>query len=207
MITPKAILALSPHHATPDITADRLQRACTQFNITDRRSVAALLANLDVESDLTPKREDGYYRTEDRLRLVYPSYFDPRHGGHYNAASFLKDEVKLFNLVYANRLGNGDAESGDGWKYRGGGMVQTTGRDNFARTGKLINFDLIAHPELIEQIGVSSLAAAAYWTRLSAANRLAQQGNIRATRYAVNGPRGLEVEVMLRQYERVLPLL
>jgi putative chitinase len=206
-ITPAAILALSPGNASPDVTAAKLQAACDRFGITDRRSVAALLANLDVESDLTPKREGGYYTTTDRLRLVYPSYFDPAHGGLFNAASFVRDEVKLFNLVYSNRLGNGPTESGDGYNFRGAGFVQLTGRSNFNRTGLLIGQPLEPRPELMQEIGVSCLAAAAYWARLSSADQLARAGNIAGTRYAVNGPRGLNLAAMLMQYARVLPLL
>lgn len=206
-ITPQIIRAAVPRHPTAEVTALKMTLALERFNITDARSVAALLANLTVESGIVPKRENLYYTTAARLKAVWPSRFDPARGGTTPTGPYLGNPQGLANLVYAGKLGNGDVASGDGWRFRGGGFIQTTGETNYQQTGLLINQPLRSTPELIEQIGVSCLAACAYWTRMSNADQRAKASDIGGTRYAVNGPRGLGMADMLAVYHRVLPLL
>jgi len=207
IITRQTILAANSRHPTAELTATKLTWALNQFGITDPRSVAALLANLQVESKLIPKREGLYYTTAARLTAVFPSKFNPRRGGKYPTGPYLGNPQGLANLVYAGKLGNGDVASGDGWRYRGGGFIQTTGEVNYQHTGELINQPLRSTPELIEQIGVSCLAACAYWMRMSSADQMARVGSIVGTRRAVNGPAMLDLDGMLAVYHRLLPLL
>jgi len=207
MITRKLILTANSRHPSADVMATKFETARVQYSITDPRSVAALLSNGVVESGLVPKREDGFYRTADRLQAVFPSFFDPKHGGRYNAANYLQNPEALFNLVYAGKRGNGDVASGDGFRFRGGGIIQTTFRNGYAQTGRLIGQDLERRPELIEEIGVSVQAACAYWVTLSSADACARRGDIAGTRRAVNGPAMLHLDDMLAMYRRLLPLL
>lgn len=201
MITPDLIRALHPAHPDPQAAAEALQAAAERFGITDPQSLAAWLANLSVESNLTPCRENLYYTDAARARRIFSAL------RAYPDSAFVRNPEGMANIVYANRLGNGNVRSGDGWRYRGAGMIQTTGKANFERTGDLIGLDLAAHPERLEEYGPAALAAAAYWTRLSPADRLARAGDIRGTRRAVNGPAMLHADLMLERYARVLPLV
>jgi len=63
------------------------------------------------------------------------------------------------NRAYANRIGNGPEASGDGWKYRGRGYCQITGRDNYAKFGKLLGIDLVGNPDLALQADVAAKIA------------------------------------------------
>lgn len=65
------------------------------------------------------------------------------------ATSFAHQPEKIANRVYANRLGNGDEQSGDGWLYRGRGCLQVTGKDNYKALGDFLNIDLITNPDLV----------------------------------------------------------
>lgn len=202
MITPQVILAVNPRHSSPEVTATKLQAACTRFGITDPRSVAALLANCGVESGLEPVRESLYYKDLARAQGIFSALRRAPNPGHY-----MRNPEALANLVYAGKLGNGDEASGDGWRFRGGFYPQLTGRNNYARAAELVGLPLLTDASLPGQIGASSLVAAAYWTQMSSANTFAMRGAITATRRAVNGPAMLGLDEMLATYNRVLPLL
>lgn len=64
--------------------------------------------------------------------------------------NYAKQPQKIANLVYANRMGNGDVKSGDGWKFRGASPIQLTGRENFTECGKYLGIDLVNNPEFAQ---------------------------------------------------------
>jgi putative chitinase len=69
----------------------------------------------------------------------------------------------IANRVYAERLGNGDEDSGDGWRYRGRGFLQITGKYNYKMIGKQIGMDLVNHPEILEDPEQAAQAAMKFW--------------------------------------------
>lgn len=92
----------------------------------------------EVGPKLQPIRENLTYTSAKRIRQVWPSRFPTEA----SAAPYVRNPQSLANLVYANRLGNGNAASGDGWKFRGDGLVQLTGKANFAKFGVQPGMDL-----------------------------------------------------------------
>lgn len=96
----------------------------------------------EVGSALHPRSENLNYSAR-RIRQVWPSRF-----ASVGAATlYANDPQRLANKVYADRLGNGSEASGDGWRYRGRGLCQITGKANYARFSKLLGIDLAADPE------------------------------------------------------------
>lgn len=95
------------------------------------------------------------YSSPERLMAVWPSRFPTRA----SALPYVRQPEKLANFVYANRMGNGPPESGDGWRYRGRGIIHLTGRANYREFGFEANPDAVAEPENAVRI------AAGYWTR------------------------------------------
>jgi predicted chitinase len=77
---------------------------------------------------------------------------------------YLKNPEKLANFIYAGRNGNGDEASKDGWNYRGSGLIQVTGRDNFKAAGDAIKIDIVDDPESVRAPGSCVKIAVAYWT-------------------------------------------
>lgn len=118
--------------------------ACGPLAVTDDRHVAYILATPMIETGGTfiPVVENLNYSPEG-LAKTFGKYFP---GGL--AAQYAHKPEAIANRAYANRMGNGDEASGDGWKYRGRGYCQITGHDNYARFGKLLNADFIGNPGL-----------------------------------------------------------
>ena len=96
----------------------------------DDRWLAYMLATVYHETDrrMQPVEENLNYSAK-RLLEVFPKYFQSAE----EAASYAGKPEKIANHVYANRLGNDDEKSGDGWRYRGRGLVQITGKANYAK--------------------------------------------------------------------------
>lgn len=106
----------------------------------------------EVGSSLRPIRENLTYTSAGRIREVWPSRF----ASDAAATPYVRRPQKLANLVYGGRLGN--TGPNDGWTYRGGGLPQTTGKDNYAAIGKMIGVDLVAQPGQIVQPKVAVAA-------------------------------------------------
>lgn len=125
--------------------------------------------------------ENMRYTSAARICAVWPSRFkgslDPR------AVYCVNNPEKLADAVYGGRMGN--TEKGDGYRYRGRGMLQETGRENYRKYGRLIGIDLEASPELLETPTISLRAALACWQKLDL-NRFADRHYIRAIGNAIN---------------------
>lgn len=79
--------------------------------------------------------------------------------------SFARQPEKIANRVYRNRMGNGDTASGDGWRYRGRGYLQLTGKDNYRRYGEAIGIDLVGEPNRAADPDICWLIGAEYLSR------------------------------------------
>jgi putative chitinase len=79
------------------------------------------------------------------LRSIFGKYFKD----DVSAKAFERKPEKIANKVYASRMGNGDEASGDGWKFRGRGYIQLTGKDNYSQFDKVVEDDILSNPDLI----------------------------------------------------------
>jgi putative chitinase len=93
----------------------------------------------------------------------------------------------IANRVYAGRLGNGDEASGDGWRYRGSGYKQLTGRSNYREIGAIVNLDLEGNPELAREPKTAARVAFAFWDARQC-SRLADVGDVEGVTEKINGP-------------------
>lgn len=153
------------------------------INTPDR--IAAFLAQLGHESlDFKALSENLNY-SADGLLKTFPKYFDSQ-----SASQYARNPQAIANRVYANRLGNGDESSGDGWKYRGRGPIQLTGRANYRAftrdVGAAYGVNFEAAPDLVSQPRWGFKAAAWYWATKNL-NPLADAGNFDRITYLING--------------------
>ena len=106
----------------------------------------------EVGQKLIPVRENLNYTKAETIRAVWPSRFKTLA----SAVPYVKQPKKLANKVYGGRLGNDNVN--DGWNYRGGGLAQTTGEDNFKMVKAYSGVDVVANPSLITRLDVSVIA-------------------------------------------------
>jgi putative chitinase len=195
VITVASLVAAGIAPTQARIFAEPLHAACVLYGIDTAARVGAFVAQCMVEShDFTRLEENMRYRRPDVLDRNFSAV-----RGHEHAARLIALGPKaIANVVYANRLGNGDEASGDGWRYIGRGLIQLTGRTNYTQAAQAMRKPYVERPELVGQPIDACLTAAWYW-HTNKLNRLADAHLIDDITRAVNGPRMLEAD-RRRQY-------
>jgi putative chitinase len=116
-----------------------------KFNITNPLRLSHFLSQCAHESaNFTALRENLNY-SSDGLLKIFPKYFKDRA----TADAYARKPEKIGARVYANRMGNGNEESGEGYKFRGRGYIQLTGKDNYKQFGVFVGEDLVNTPDLV----------------------------------------------------------
>ncbi|MCT8178139.1 glycoside hydrolase family 19 protein [Variovorax sp. CY25R-8] len=148
-INPTVARAILPH----------LVAAFARFEINTPRRVAAFIGQYSHEtSGFTRLEENLYYTDPTRIAKMFSALRQVEQ-----ARAFVRLPKALANKVYANRNGNGDEASGDGWIYRGRGLPQLTGRGKYRRAGEKLGLPLEQQPDRVADLDVATLAGAWYW--------------------------------------------
>ena len=147
--------------ATAKEFAPHLDAAFLRFGIAATHQKAGFLAQAMHESqDFTRLVENLDYAKPERVRAVWPTRFPTLAA----AALVIRNPELLANTVYSNRMGNGDQATGEGWKYRGRGIFQLTGRANYMAAGEALGRPYKYKPELVSQPPDAVLTAGWYWS-------------------------------------------
>ena len=123
--------------------------------------ISHFLAQIGHESGFILKREDLYYTSISGLRKTFKTPFKGKSDAF--VSQYLRNPEKCADYVYANRMGNGNEASGDGWRFRGGGYLQNTGRNQFTWLTNVTGIDFIGQPNLILIEANAMIAALEYW--------------------------------------------
>lgn len=126
--------------------------------------------------------EDLSYRTPDRIRAVFGA---KRFPTLESAQPFVRNPIQLARKVYGGRMGN-TLTNDDGWRFRGRGPLQLTGRENYQRFGKLVGVDLESQPELVNDPRFMLAIPAAYWQDRGC-SPFADADNLTAVTKKING--------------------
>lgn len=157
-----------------------LYRAMTRCGINTRQRAVHFLAQIGHESAGLSRTEENLNYNAQRLREIWPSRFTAAE-----AAVYARKPENIANRVYANRMGNRNEASGDGWKYRGRSPIQLTGRDNYRHMGELTGLPLLDMPALAIEVEEGALIAASWW-QANGLNQLADTGDILVVSRKVN---------------------
>lgn len=128
----------------PDSVIAQIPDTAKKFNITTPLRLAHFLAQCAHESGGFRAVSENLNYSADGLKKIFPRYFP----GNLNE-SYARQPEKIANRVYSSRMGNGDEASGEGYKFRGRGYIQLTGKSNYAAFDRFVDEDILANPDLV----------------------------------------------------------
>lgn len=166
-----------------DYYYDALQTLLIQYNIDTPLRIAHFLAQILHESGHFKYNEENLNYSAKALRSVFGKYFKTDK----EAEEYARKPEKIANRVYANRMGNGDEASGDGWLRRGRGLIQLTGTDNYKACSKALNIDLMKNPDLIVSNAEVCVKTACWFWSSKRLNECADKDDIVTITKKING--------------------
>jgi len=153
------------------------------YDIDTNIRVAAFLSQTGHESAGFTAVSENLNYSANALMSVFKKYFPTQE----LAVAYARKPTMIANRVYANRMGNGSETSGDGWKYRGRGILQVTGKDNYKRFSEWVkNPSIIDNPDLVAEPQYATLSAIWFWD-INKLNAIADTGNIQLLTKRING--------------------
>lgn len=183
---------------TCEIFADPINQTCHEFQINTKKRIAAFIAQVGHESgNLKYVKENLNYSAEG-LRKVFPKYFPDEE----TAIKYQRNPEAIANRVYANRMGNGSEQSGDGWRYRGRGLIQLTGKSNYDLCMRALN---VKDPLYLETPEGASRSAGWFWSYRNL-NSIADSGDMRKMTKTINGG-FIGLEDRIKHYEHILTVI
>lgn len=160
----------------PEKWIDAVKKTCAEFQIDTPKRIAAFLAQTAHESGgYTMLTENLNYKAAtlaacwpNRFAVLGPDKKPKKDEKGKNIPTAVANSIAgkpelIANMVYSSRMGNGPAESGDGWLFRGRGLKQLTGRDNVTRCSNALGVDLVANPDLLLEPEYAARSAGWFW--------------------------------------------
>jgi putative chitinase len=182
--TPEKLAECIHKNKNPQMWYDAFAEHFPAFEITTPARVAGFIAQCQHESlDFTVLQENLNYGAKG-LRGLFGKYFPT----DALALQYERKPEMIANRIYASRMANGNEASGDGWKFRGRGILQITGRDNYTRCSRELFGDdcLVENPELLRQPAYATLSACWFW-RKNGLNQICDSGDIVLLSKRING--------------------
>lgn len=161
--------------------ADPLTQAMECYQITSPARQAAFLATIGHESGIFTCLEENLNYGAKGLLATFPTHFSTAQADLY-----ARKPEKIANHAYELRMGNGAESTGDGWKYRGRGLIQLTGRESYAACGSALGLDLIGCPERLLEEVPAAMSAGWEWDS-KRCNGAADAGDFQRVTKLING--------------------
>jgi putative chitinase len=184
MITAETLRKFAPKIKDAEIHANALEDARKASSVTTTRRLCHFMGQIFVETGgFASMVENLNYKDPKRLDALFKAV-----RGIDDARALIKLGAEaIANRVYANRLGNGNEASGDGWRYRGSGYKQLTGRSNYRDIGAIVGLDIESNPELAREPKPAAGIAFAFWDARKC-SPLADLGDVEGVTAKINGP-------------------
>jgi len=198
MITLQKLIAAGIKSSVAEAWLPFVQQARDRYQINTRNQEAAFVAQCAHESGGFTMLEENLNYSAATMSVVWPKRFavlgpdgkavkkDGKNQPNKFALALHRKPELIANTVYSGRMGNGPLESGDGWKFRGRGLKQLTGKDNYTRCGTAIGIDLVSNPDMLLNPKGAALSAAWFWS-VNKCGPLADSGDFVALTKKING--------------------
>lgn len=198
--TKEKLAAIIKRNPYPAQWFDALNEILPDYEIDTVKRVAAFVAQCAHESaEFTALQENLNYRAES-LTKIWPKRFPAAI-----AAQYARRPEAIANRAYADRMGNGPESSGDGWRYRGRGLIQLTGRANYQQFADSIGAKIEQIPEYLETFQGAVQSACWFWESNNL-NVLADAGDIRMLTKRINGG-FIGLDDRIKHYHHALEVL
>lgn len=184
MLTAGQFAELFPRCSDPDGWVDAMNEVFPKYEINTNRRVAAFLAQCGHESGGWRTFSENLNYSAKALDAVFGKYF--KRAGR-DAEEYARQPEKIANVVYADRMDNGDTASGDGWRYRGRGPIQLTGKHNYAKFSDDMDVDAVNNPDMVSEDKEVALMSAIWYWNSNKLNRYADSGDIKTLTKRING--------------------
>lgn len=158
-----------------------LDAAMDKYAINSKLRIAAWIAQVGHESGRLKLKEEGLNYSAEGLTKTFGKYFNSK-----TAADYARQPAKIANRVYGNRMGNGNEASGDGYKFRGRGLIQVTGKENYTACSKGIVINLIDNPDALLTDANAAMSAGWFWSS-KGLNNYADRKEFDTTTRRING--------------------
>lgn len=203
-LTLNQLQQLLPKNPYVDHWYTALDQLLPDYGIDTPQRIAAFIAQCSHESaGFTALKENLNYKAA-TLRKIFPKYFpDDAIAAHY--ASLPNKQEAIANRVYANRMGNGDESSGDGFRYCGRGLIQLTGKDNYSWFAASLDISVEEASEYLQTFEGAAQSACWFW-ETNSLNRWADAGDILMLTKKINGGT-IGLEDRKKHYEHALHVL
>jgi len=201
MITQEQLGQLLPDNAYISHWHEVLEQLLPDYNINTPQRIAAFVAQCAHESgNFKILKENLNYKAA-TLRKIFPKYFPD----DAIASAYAGKQELIANKVYANRMGNGDIETGDGYRYCGRGLIQLTGRSNYQAFADSLEMQVEDVPEYLTTFEGAAQSACWFWESNNL-NQYADSGDILNMTKKINGGI-IGLEDRIKHYEHALHIL
>jgi putative chitinase len=204
VLTKEQLRQLLPKNPYIDNWYGALSQLLPDYEINTPQRIAAFIAQCAHESgEFTTLKENLNYRAP-TLRKIFPKYFPTDDiANHY--ASLPNKQEAIANKVYANRMGNGDEASGDGFRYCGRGLIQLTGKDNYTWFAASIGISPDEASEYLQTFEGAAQSACWFWESNNL-NQWADKGDILTLTKRINGGT-IGLDDRIKHYEHAKHIL
>lgn len=178
-----------------------LNETFEHFEINTPERMAMFIAQCAHESGNFAATQENLNYSAKGLTGTFKKYFPTEE----SATPYARKSEKIANRVYGSRMGNGPESSGDGYRFRGRGVIQLTGRDNYTACGKALELDLLTDPDSVAENPVAVLSAGWFWNTRRL-NDWADKGDVLTVTKRINGGT-IGLADRKKHYEHILEVL
>lgn len=203
-LTREQLSQLLPKNPYLDDWFAALSKLLPQYQIDTPKRIAAFIAQCSHESAGFTALQENLNYSAGTLRRIFPRYF-PTDEMAQEYVSLPNKQEAIANLVYASRMGNGDPESGDGYRFRGRGLIQLTGRDNYTFFAGSLGISVEEASTYLETFEGAAQSACWFW-ETNGLNQWADEGDILTLTKRINGGT-IGLEDRIKHYEHAISIL